>query len=511
MKLKLIACCLFCIPVSQKLFSQKAVFNYPFKFEKKAFKDQDNAAYLITDESLDKLAMVIHDNKKADYIQLDKNLKVVSKFTSNVNEAIFNKYDSYTARYKEHFVGSSGSSSTGIFNFIYSVALNNNPDKQFYAVETVDFNNKSIKDKEIIERSKNESTLITFTEEGRFYCLKANNEEEQLILYVFNENGELIKKTVPFKVPDGKGKSRNSLTEYLGNASFIRNKEEHGLESGISDSKIFYNSKNISFVINDGASPTHLVNLDYKTMVLTEKFIDHSNEFFQVKKDKPVVKSYLVNDKIFSFIVNSNNLILAEYSTAGQLIQKQEINADNMEKVIASDITSVVKKKKGTEDEVIDDFSKLLKALHSKDPGITVSDEGNDTYIISLGTYEPIIESQSTVGRTHFSTEGFSGGDHSMAIGNGNYINTYYTPGISSYSKSSMYYKSISFKMKVTAGTFNARKTRTAKPLGDQIREYMDDKPQYLNNQFAIGDKQYYGYYDGDTEEYVIENILIKK
>jgi hypothetical protein len=493
------------------VFAQKQVFNYPFKFANKAFRSIANAVNLLADDSVDHLAMIIHDKKKADYIELDKNLKIVSSFSLPVKEVSFHKYDYVGGKYRQEHVGSFAQRSSGTFNFVYSLTINGDPAKQTYISETVDFNNKTVTEKEIIERNEKELTLQTFTDDGHFYCIRANDKDEELVFYIFDREGNLTKKNIPFKVPAGKKKNRNSISEYLGNAALIKNNDEPDLEAGTASAKIFYNSNGIVFVINDGASPTHLMRFDTKSMVLKENFIDHNNEFSGTDKNKPEVNSYLSDDKIFSVIVNKNNLVVAEYSLDGILVKKQEINEGNMNTVLASPIESVVRKGTKVNEDQVDDFSKLLKDFSKKTPGITVSSSNDSSYVITVGTYEPIVTvSSGSSASTHFENH-IGGGGSSLSAGNGSYFNTYYTPGVSSYSKSTNYFKKTSFKIMTDDNSFTTKKSKNTQTLRDQIQEYIDGKSIFMRKQFAIGEKQYLGYNDSKADEYVIESIPIKK
>ena len=59
--------------------------------------------------------------------------------------------------------------------------------------------------------------------------------------------------------------------------------------------------------------------------------------------------------------------------------------------------------------------------------------------------------------------------------------------------------------------TLNTIKGKIKPTVGDQIKDYMDDKSKKIRKQFSIGDQQYFGYYDKDVELYIIENIPIRK
>jgi|GEM_PF-1464187 len=493
-------------------FAQKVALEYPFKFSSNKFKTMDNAVNLLAEDGVYNLSMIIHDKKKADYIELDKNLKIVSSFSLPAKQVSFSKYDIIGGEYNMQHVGSFALPSSGIFNFVYSLQFHGNPAKESFMATTVDFNNKTVTDKEIIARDGKEITLQSFSDDGHFYCVRANNKDEQLVFHLVDREGKLTKKSVPFKVPDGKKKDRNSIAEYLGNAALIKNNEEPDLEAGTADAKMYYNSNGIAFVVNDGASPTHLILFDKNTLALTETFINHSAEFPGTDKDKSEVNSYLFNDQIFSVIVNKSNLVVAMYGLDGALINKQEINEGNMNTVLASSVEYEERNGKKVKEEQIDDFSKLLKALQKQTTGITVGTTIDKNYVLTIGTYEPIVRvsSSGSVGTTRFENHP-GGGGSSLPAGNGTYANTYYTPGISSYSKSSNEFKKMSFRMMTDGKSFINKKSKNSKTLRDQIQDFIEGKSNSMRKQFAIGDKQYFGYYDFDTDAYYIELIPIKK
>ena len=85
-------------------------------------------------------------------------------------------------------------------------------------------------------------------------------------------------------------------------------------------------------------------------------------------------------------------------------------------------------------------------------------------------------------------------------------------PGYPSYtSTSARYYTTTYFKMLLDPTTLKTVHGRVPRPVADQIKDYIDDtdKKAKATNQFAIGKNQYYGYYDRDMQEYVIEQIRL--
>ncbi len=73
------------------------------------------------------------------------------------------------------------------------------------------------------------------------------------------------------------------------------------------------------------------------------------------------------------------------------------------------------------------------------------------------------------------------------------------------------YYFTTHFSLLLDPTSLKAGKGKLPVPVGDQIKDYLDDaeKKSKATNQFAIGKNQYFGYYDKDSQAYVIEQIPI--
>ena len=489
--------------------AQKAVISYPFKFEKKNLQKKNYEAYFLADNSTGKIPFVLHDNKKADYIMLDNNFKVELKFTADIKKTIFDEYD-------EEYLGGAGLRGNNVFHFVYKVTSYKyygigSKTTYSYKVETVDFTTKSVSQKALMEMEKGEDELISYSNFGSYYSFTTNDKTGELILYTLKADGAIEKKNISVTIPNDKGKSRNKLSEYMQRTKLVKEDEEAGLETGTQSSKLFDYKDKMVFVINDAASPTHIVSIDKATFKTTEKFIDHSSVLNTDDKEKFYVNSFLSGDKVFSLVLDKKNIQVAVYNTAkGNLLKKQEINEDNMLSVLAQ--LPLAEQRKGgkkTENQVTD-FSKLLKALTKGTEGLTVAKNAAGQYIITAGTYDPIVVSSGGgPGRTTFSS---SPGASAISMSPGTFAN--YSPGIPIYTTGlANYYKSTSFKFILDAANLNIAKGILPTSVNDQIKNYMDEvkDKRIAIKQFAIDNKQYYGYYDRDAEEYIIENIAISK
>jgi hypothetical protein len=508
-RLKLTSFCVTILLIAFSSKAQKIVLSYPFKFEKSYLQKKNYEAYFLANNYINKVPFVLHDNKKAEYVMLDNNFKAEAKFTADIKKTIFDEYD-------EKYLGGAGLPANNVFHFVYKVTSYKyygigSKTTYSYKVESVDFNTNSVSQKELMEMSKGEDELISYSNFGAYYSFTTNDKSGELMLYNLKGDGTIQKKNIPFAIPDGKGKSRNKLSEYLKQTKLVKEDEEAGLETGTQSSKLFDYKEKIVFVINDAASPTHIVSIDKATFIVTEKFIDHSSVLNTGDKEKFYVNSFLSGDKIFSLVLDKKNIQVAVYNAAnGNLLKKQEINQDNMVSVLAQ--LPLAEQRKGgkkTENEVTD-FSKLVKALTKGTEGLTVAKNAAGQYIVTAGTYDPVaVSSSGGAGRTTFSS---SPGANAIAMSPGTFAN--YTPGTPIYTTGlANYYKSTSFKFILDTANLNIAKGKIPTSVNDQVKNYMDEvnDKRIAIKQFAVGDKQYYGYYDKDSEAYIIENITISR
>jgi hypothetical protein len=495
--------------VAVSSIAQKPVISYPFKFEKSYLQRKKYDAYFLTDNSIGKVPFVLHDNKKAEYVMLDKNFKVEQKFSADIKKTIFDEFD-------EEYLGGAGMPGTSVFHFVYKVTSRiyfgvGAKTTVSYKYETVDFANKLITQKEFIDMEKGEDPLVSYSNFGTYYSFTTNDKSGNLSLHTLNGSGKVETKLIPFNIPDATGKGRNKLSGYLENIKLIKEDEEAGMESGSQSAKLFDYKDKMVFVVNDAASPTHLISIDKITFKTTEKFIDHGPVLNAEAKEKSYVNSFLSEDKLFALVLDKKNIQVAVYSvSSGKLLKKQEITESNMSSVLAQ--MPLAEQRKGgkkTESEITD-FQKLLKALTKGTEGLTVAKNGIGQYIVTAGTYDylPVVTSGG-VGRTSFSS---SPGASAISMSPGTFAN--YTPGTPIYTSGlANFYKSTSFQFILDEVQLSVAKGNVPTSTNDQIKNFMDEANNrgLASKQFSIGSQQYYGYYDRDAEAYIIEKISIIK
>ena len=129
------------------LTAQKRVLSLPFEFEKKMLATSDYDAYFLDNKSDQAVSLILKDNRKAEYVQLDKNFKIVSKIDLDLNSTVFNED---IADYR------GGTTNGNVFNFIYQ-----EKDKKGtgFQLETVDYNTKTVTHRPLFEIPKTEKVV----------------------------------------------------------------------------------------------------------------------------------------------------------------------------------------------------------------------------------------------------------------------------------------------------------------------------------------------------------------
>lgn len=497
------------IAISLQLSAQKRMLSYNFEFEKSFLAKSDYDAYFLDGKNDENFAFILKDNKKADYVLTDKAFNVTSKFTVPVEQTVFDLNG-------EKYLG--GTAQSNVFNYVYQVTDKKtfSKDKIYYQLETVNFNSKSVSNKLLFEIPKEESLVISFSDNNKYFTITSNDKTSELVFYMMNENGEPLRKSIPFKVPDGKSRKKNEISEYLEGIKLVKEKEEAGLDIAIKSAKVFSFPGKLVFSINDGDDPTHLFTVNINDFSYKESFIDHSALFSKDEKGKSYVSSFVEDEKLFALVLNKKNIRIAIYSLPdGNLLKTHEVNDESNFGMFA--YQPVYEERRGTKakEKEYDEIKPLIKAFTKGSEGLTVTKNKNGQYVVTAGTYD-LIQLSSGGG------SGWVGGFQRAAPMPGSIAAPmvtwnpymYYRPGVSGYTRTSArYYTTSYFKLLLDPKTLNVTRGRVPVTTGDQIKDYLEtiDKKAKATNQFVLGDNQYYGYYNRDAMAYTIEQITIRK
>lgn len=496
---------LLCLGYS--LFAQRSVLTYPFEFEKSFLQKSDYDAYFLDDQKGESFAFILRDNKKVNYAMVDKKFKIATQFSKQLDETIFS-HD------QEKYLG--GTVDNNIYHYIYKVT-----DKKLmssnitYMEETVDFGSKTVSSKKIFEIPKEEQLLISFSDHGRYFSITANKTTGELQFYQVSSTGEAATRSIHFTVPSDK-KEKNDVAGYLAGIKLVREGEEPGLNVATQKAKLFCHANRLDFLVNAGASPTHIFTVDLQNFTASEKFIDHSDLEDKEAKGKSYISSYLKDGRLFTLILNKKDIRLAVYDQqSGGLLNKTVLSDDDALASLAQPPISETRMGNRRTTTDVDNFKKVVSAFKTGTEGLTVSVNKTGQYILQVGTYDPLQQSGGGWQGGYQSNPAFV----SSAATPGVTPYTYnpmllYFPGSSTYmSASARYYHTLYFKMLLDSTTLRPARGRVPESTGDQIKDFIDDtdKKAKATKQFSMGGKEYYGYYDKDQSAYVIQEITIRK
>jgi hypothetical protein len=484
--------------------AQKRVLNYPFEFEKSLLSRADFDAHFLGNATDSGFVLVLKDNKKAEYLLLDKKFKTTARISSALPATVFNE------RIMDY---AGGTNSRNQFHFIYA-------GKDHY-LETVDFTTKTISHKKLFEDTREEKPLVSFTSNNVFYALTTNDKSGELSFYIVNEQGLMQKKSVRLPIPADAGKKNDKVSEYLYGIRVFKADEQPDLSSAVHNAKLFAFNDRLELLINNEGAPTHIIRLTLPDMNVSEKFIDYKDIIPANEKKKWYVSSFQKDGKLFSLLLNKKEIQLAVHDLAAQgLLKKYTLTEDSGTELLAQQPLSERRLGKKTDEKDLD-IKKLIKALSKGTEGLMVTKNKAGQLILTFGTYDLIPLSSGG------SSGGWQGGwqQSSMpvqpSITNHGATRTavsvwnptmYYRPGSPSYTTTSARYYNTSYcKMLLDPETLKVARGRLPIPEADQIKDYIEgiSSKAKATNQFSIGSEQYYGYYDKDAKAYVIDHIRI--
>lgn len=486
---------------------QRSVLKYPFEFAKGAFQMKDYDSYYLNDPVSQNSMLVLKDNKKVEYLLLDKDMKLVSKFSpaDGLSNTIFDKL---TTRIQAEYIG--GTAGDGKFYFAYAIIEGTKPAGIF--LETVDPVGKTVSNKELFDIPKDEKGIAIFGGYGIFFGITANNDDGEIVLYKLNSSGKTSTKAIKVNIPASS--KRKKLSDYLGQPKVFTADEEPGLESATEKEKLFYSPNNISIVVNNSDDPTHILKINTETFASEEKFVDHS-ALTKDEKGKSYVNSYSFGDNLYSLVLNKKNIRIAIYnSSTGDLLKIHEINENTNMATFAQ--MPIVEERRGkrTDEKSIDDPKKLIRSLDKGSEAIMMYMDKKNRLVISIGTYDMIPISTGGSSPSYQNVPSTYALNSSSTRAGALYNTTYYTPGKPSYTTyNANYYKSTNFKLLLDPTTLNLVKGAAPNSVVDQIKDYMStiSKKAEAKNQFSVNDKEYFGYYDKEMKTYFIEEIIIRK
>jgi len=493
------------------LTAQKKVASLPFEFEKKLLANEDYDAYFLDNQTNQVVSLILKDNRKVEYIQLDKNFTVLSKIDVDLGSTVFNEdIGDYRG----------GTAYGNVFNFIYQ-----EKDKRGnkFQLETVDYNTKKVTHRSLFEIPKSETVISSFSDNNAYFAITADDKAKELVFYTVNGTGVTTQKRIPFTVP-GTGRKQDKLSEYLEDLRFFKTGEEADLSSAVSSAKIFSTPGSLTFIINKEEQPVHLFSIQLPDLSVKEHFID-LHTFRKDAKEKYQYNSFKKKDLLFSLIVSKKNIqVVVHKAATGELVGRQEINEESNFSVFAQNPVIENRRPKfaiktSPEKKEIDEMKRMLGIINQNIDGIMVTENNKGENIVTIGTHKLIPMGGSSGGfgggfaptvTPTTPTAYNSGATSTTVIAYNNHL--YYRPGNPSYTNARSY-TAIYFKLLLDSTATKYAKGKAPVSVPDQIKDYIqgaESMSQRATNQFSIGERQFYGYYDKNAKAYIIEEIQLK-
>jgi len=479
--------------------AQNKVLSYPFEFEKSFLAKGDYDTYFLDNPSGQSFALVLKDNKKVEYVWLNDDFTIQDSLSSPIDSTALD-------RRTHKYIG--GTAKNSEYHFIYFT-------KSGYVMETVDFAGKTVNHKNLLKLPGSEKLLASFSEYNEYYCVAADDNAGQLIVYTVDAAGAFSRKGIPFGIPADA--TKHKLSEYLAGLKVIRGEEEPELSSAVKSVKLFSRPDNLSIVVNEGDNPTRIFTISLPGLELSEKAFDYGSLVSQEEKGKAYISSYLFDNLLFSLILNTKDIRISLHDeSTGKLLNKFEFTEASGTDLCAEYPITEKRKGKVVEGKEVDKIKQVIRAFTRGTEGLMVRKTDEGQLAVTVGTYDPI--------RVLFSGEPLyaagalyaAGGFNPIDPTKGAVLNSYdpycyAIPGIPSIvTTSARYYTTTYFKLLLDPSTLSVTGGRPRRSPADQIKDYLDDSgKRKATNQFAIGRSQYYGYYSAETQEYVIEQIRL--
>jgi hypothetical protein len=478
--------------------AQKKVLGYPFQFEKAFLAKGQYSTYFLDNPVDSAFALILKDNKKAEYIWLGKDFKPLAKVSSPIENTLLDHQ-------KHKYIG--GTARGGEYHFIYQSGTE-------LDMETVDFKGHTISDKKMLELPKSEKTVASFSDYNVYYCLTADDKAGNLVIYTVSSDGALTRREIALPVPLAKAK----LSEYLKDLSVLKSTEDPEMSSAAHINKLFSRRSELLFLMNVRYPDIRTFSINTSDFTVKDNNFDVAAFLgLPTKGDITGAFSFAKDSILYSLGHDKKSIHIGiQRLSDGEMIAKYEFSDDGAFTSFAETPVRETRYIKEVDSKELDTWKKLFSAIRSN---------GLETCMVSLtrdgkilftgGTFMPIATAGGADmphymgGFDHSSTTTYSNG---MVVPNYNpYM--YRLPGTPSFvgsGSSGTYYMSTYFRMLLDPATLKPVKGQPGRPVIEQIRDFVYAKGRLkASNQFAIGKNQYYGYYDEDAQEYVIEQIPI--
>jgi hypothetical protein len=379
--------------------------------------------------------------------------------------------------------------------------------KSGFQVETVDFDAKTIQNKLLFAPDKTEKIITSFNANNAYCVFAANDKKKELILYYFHDQQPLVKKSLPFTLPDNLPGYRDDISQFLSDPVIFQPGEYPALRRAVERTKIFPSTDKIDILINDNNAVTTIFTISLADFQTSQRDIDYGGIIGDKKKNQPMVTAYPKDGRLFSLVQTNGTLVATTHDMAtGKLVAQHPIATSADFNVFNEAPRTYRQVKKWQKNTDVTSLKNLLHILSNGRRGLTVEKNALGQYILTGGTYDVLQAAglQSGSYRGGFSTSRNSGETYFDPAKD-------YLPGQSSGFAGDAAYTTTSFQIVLDSAAVNVVHEKNVASPSLQIEEYLKTMNEKASapTQFNLDGKQYFGYYDRQQKTYVIEEILI--
>jgi len=478
--------------------AQKTVFTYQTEVAKST-KSSPVESIIVPDETTGKTTIILKGNDKVEYLLLNKTFETESKVrpSNGLLNTIFEKgYSKYLRGVKNN----KGSS------FFYAI------DRTHINMETVDFKNSTVANKQVIEIPNEEHTVEGFTCQGRYYLLSANDKKNELGIYLVDENGIPSHKNIPIDL-SGFNPDKLTVSEYFSYSDVFYPKQETELIESTELTKVYPLADKIIMIVTNDKEPPHIWTIDLKTYNVSKRKFDLSGfTGFNGKKEKFYNNSYLYGENLYVLNVSKKKIEIGIFNfNSSQLIQKFEITESSSIPFVESPVkilTNSTSKKENT----IESNKELINGLFKGSTGIALARNNKGQIILTCGVYDKETGTSSgysmgSFGQSSMPTGQFYSGSNVPvtrtysnfnAMGNNKGGGRAYT-----------FTRTVKFKIMVDSSEYKLVSSNSKLSTVDKINDYLKSIPAETEaiKVFTINDTYYLSYYSPREKTFFIKEM----
>ncbi|WP_310377344.1 hypothetical protein [Flavobacterium sp.] len=462
-------------------FSQEIVSSFPLDFK------GNRDVFQIVNDSTKVTTFFICDKEKIKAIRLNKEMQVVDSLSTNrINHEVY-----------VGMIGNNGDDQNP--NLFWS-----SPNRKEILVQRFNFEIHKVTTQNYVLSLKDERSLQSFSQNGRFYLLTVLKNSDKLKLYVFDANGKLEEKIIDlagfkfYKSDYQKTTLYGFLSESLfaSNSSFslqkISSENPTSLVKSSMKRKCYLNGNTLVMTFDTNIDYTQLITLNLEAYTATEKFIKKPY-LYSIDPTFLTSNSFLIDNKLYQIKSSSSQIILTLKNLDDNLL-KTYAASDRTPSIDFKNTEIIQEDGNASKKRILETSAQFIRKMNNLNAGISCY-KLNDNYLITLGSVSEEAPSGSAM---------LIGGMFGVAgVLIAAAISSPTMESFNSYANRRVVYINCLFDKE--ANHINGE----IQPLAfDKIRIFADKNADISSQTLFKMDGSYYlGYHDKNTKEYTIRKF----